>query len=132
MNVLRREDRRLSQLQQLNSLPHSTGQWALAIARTRPRTGGDLTDLPSGLRPGLLSLATNQGWLVACLTSQQHASVSQGRICSDNCTFCHTETSCRPTIHLIQSQNINTGPTSPSASPVTPGAWQGSHRSANF
>ena len=27
-----------------------------------------------------------------CLTSQQHASVSQGRICSDNCTCCHTET----------------------------------------
>ena len=26
-----------------------------------------------------------------CLTSQQHASVSQGRICSDNCMCCHTE-----------------------------------------
>ena len=23
-------------------------------------------------------------WLVGCLTSQQHASISQGRICSDN------------------------------------------------
>ena len=33
-------------------------------------------------------------WLlfVGCLTSQQHASVSQGRICSDNFTCCHTET----------------------------------------
>ena len=31
------------------------------------------------------------GWLVGCLTSQQHASVSQGRICSDKCTCCHTE-----------------------------------------
>ena len=31
------------------------------------------------------------GWLVGCLTSQQHASVSQGRICSDSCTCCHTE-----------------------------------------
>ena len=30
--------------------------------------------------------------LVGCLTSQQHASVSQGRICSDNFTCCHTET----------------------------------------
>ena len=29
--------------------------------------------------------------LVGCLTSQQHASVSQGRICSDNITCCHTE-----------------------------------------
>ena len=27
-----------------------------------------------------------------CLTSQQQASVSQGRICSENCTYCHTET----------------------------------------
>ena len=27
--------------------------------------------------------------LVGCLTSQQHASVSQGRICSDNFTCCH-------------------------------------------
>ena len=27
-----------------------------------------------------------------CLTSQQHASVSQGRICSDDYTCCHTET----------------------------------------
>ena len=26
-----------------------------------------------------------------CLTSQQHASVSQGRICSDNLACCHTE-----------------------------------------
>ena len=31
-------------------------------------------------------------WLLGCLTSQQHASVSQGRICSDMCTCCHTET----------------------------------------
>ena len=29
--------------------------------------------------------------LVACLTSQQHASVSQGWTCSDSCTRCHTE-----------------------------------------
>ena len=31
------------------------------------------------------------GWLVGCLTSQQHESVSQGRICSDSFTCCHTE-----------------------------------------
>ena len=30
-------------------------------------------------------------WLLACLTSQQHASVSQERIFSDKCTCCHTE-----------------------------------------
>ena len=28
---------------------------------------------------------------VGCLTSQQQASVSQGRICTDNFTCCHTE-----------------------------------------
>ena len=70
--------------------------------------------------------------LVGCLTSQQHASVSQGRICSDNCTCCHTEIEVAdPTFHLTQSQHTDTGPTSPSADPITPGAWQGSHWSAN-
>ena len=29
--------------------------------------------------------------VVGCLMSQQHASASQGRIFSDNCTCCHTE-----------------------------------------
>ena len=32
------------------------------------------------------SLTGKSGWLLACLTSQQHASVSQGRICEDNFT----------------------------------------------
>ena len=31
------------------------------------------------------------GCLLACLTSQKHASVSQGRIYTDNFTCCHTE-----------------------------------------
>ena len=70
---------------------------------------------------------------VGCLTSQQHASVSQGRICSDKLTYCHTETEVAdPTFHLTQSQYTDTRPTSPSADPITPGAWQGSHWSANF
>ena len=73
------------------------------------------------------------GLMVGCLTSQQHASVSQGRICSDNFTCCHTETEVAdPTFHLTQSQYTDTGPTSPSTDPITPGAWQGSHWSANF
>ena len=68
------------------------------------------------------------GWL----TSQQHASVSQGRICSDNFTCCHTEIQVADqTFYLTQSQYTDTGPTSPSADPITPGAWQGSHWSAN-
>ena len=70
---------------------------------------------------------------VGCLSSQQHASVSQGRICSDNFTCCHTEIEAAdPTFHLTQSQYTDTGPTSPSADPITPGALQGSHWSANF
>ena len=71
-------------------------------------------------------------WLLACLTSQQHASVSQGRICSDNFTPCHTEIEVADeTFHLTQSQYTDTRPTGPSTDPITPGAWQGSHWSAN-
>ena len=71
--------------------------------------------------------------LVGCLTSQQQASVSQGRICTDNFTCCHTEIEVAdPTFYLTQSQYTDTGLTSPSADPITPGAWQGSHWSANF
>ena len=70
--------------------------------------------------------------LVGCLTSQQHAGVSQGRICTDNFTCCHTEIEAADqTFHLTQSQYTDTGPTSPNADPITPGAWQGSHWSAN-
>ena len=71
--------------------------------------------------------------LVGCLTCQQHASVSQGRICSDNFTSCHTEMEdADQTFHLTQSQYTDTGLTSPSADPITSGAWQDSHWSANF
>ena len=67
--------------------------------------------------------------LVGCLTSQQQASVSQGRICSDNFTCCHTEIEVAdPTFYLTQSQYTDTGPTSPSADPITPGTWQGNRR----
>ena len=47
---------------------------------------------------------------VGCLTSQQHASVSQGRICEDNFTCCHTEIEVADqTFHLTQSQYTDTG-----------------------
>ena len=75
-------------------------------------------------------------WLllfVGCLTSQQHVSVSQGRICSDNFTCCHTEIEVADqTFYPSQSQYTDTGPTSPSADPISPGAWQGSHWTASF
>ena len=71
--------------------------------------------------------------LVACLTSQQHASASQGRICSDNFTCCHTQIEVADqTFYLTQSQYTDTGLTHPSADSIMPGTWQGSHGSANF
>ena len=89
--------------------------------------GDSLRGWPKIGMPGELLL------LVGCLTSQKHASVSQGRICSDKFTCCHTEIEVADqTFHLTQSQYTDTGPTSPSADPITPGAWQGSHWSANF
>ena len=70
---------------------------------------------------------------VGCLTSQQHASVPQGRVCTDNFTCCHTETHVADqTFFLTQSQYIDTRPTSPSVDPLMPGAWQGNHWNANF
>ena len=58
--------------------------------------------------------------------------LSQGPICSDNFTCCHTEIEVAdPTFYLTQSQYTDTGLTSPSTDPITPGAWQGSHWSAN-
>ena len=50
------------------------------------------------------------------------AGVSQCRICSDNFTCCHTETEAAyQSFHLTQSQYTDTGPTSPSTDPITPG-----------
>ena len=70
--------------------------------------------------------AEEKSLLVWSLNVQQHASVSQGRICSDNCTCCHTETEAADqTFYLTQSQH--TVPTSSIADTVTPGAWLGSH-----
>ena len=70
---------------------------------------------------------------VGFLTSQQHSSVSQGRICTVNFTCCHTEIEVADaTFYLTQSQYTDTGPTSHSAYPIMPGAWLGSQWSGNF
>ena len=70
---------------------------------------------------------------VGCLMSKHHASVSQGQICTDNFTCCHTEIEfADQTFYLTQSQYIDTRPTSPSTDPIMQGAWQGIHWSANF
>ena len=98
-----------------------------AVADCRPyqaiyRTEKSCTD---GTTDGLL--------VVDCLSSHQYASASQGRICSGNCSCRHTEIEMTyQTFFLTQSQCTRTGPTSPRAEPFIPGAWQGSHLSANF
>ena len=72
-------------------------------------------------------------WLVTCFTSQQHASVSQGRISSDNCTCCHTVIAVADrTFFLNQAQFTDIGPTSTSVNPKSPGSLQGNNRSTNF
>ena len=57
------------------------------------------------------------------LTSQQHASISQGRICEDNCTCCHIETEVAdPTWFLTQPHYADAELTSSSTYHITPGA----------
>ena len=45
-------------------------------------------------------------------------SVSQGRICLDKSTCCHTIEVADQTFYLTQSQYTDTGPTSPTADPI--------------
>ena len=88
------------------------------------------------LRRTMGETTTNQRfvcWLVGCLTSQQHAGVSQGRICTANFMCCHTEIEVADqTFSLTQSHYTDTGPTISRVDPIMPGAWQGSQWSANF
>ena len=71
------------------------------------------------------------GWFVGWLLNVP--ATSQGRICSDNFTCCHTEIEVADqTVHLAQSQYTDTGPINPSTDHITPGPWQGSHWIANF
>ena len=69
--------------------------------------------------------------LVGCLASQLHASVSQGRICSDNWKCCHTDIKLQIKLSNSTSHSILTLANQSQCWP-TPGAWQGSHRSAIF
>ena len=101
------------------------------MARRHSKEGGNHLEQESNRQKTMEDI--DGGLFVGCLTSQQHASVSQGRICTDNFTCYHTEMEAADrTFHLTQSQYTDTGPTSPSADPISPGAWQGSHWSANF
>ena len=85
------------------------------------------------LTPGQPVLVLTLLLFAGCLTSQQHVSVFQGRIYTDNFTCCHTQIEVADqTFNLTQSPYTGTGPTSPSTDPITPGAGQGSQWSANF
>ena len=58
--------------------------------------------------------------VLGCFTFQQHASISQGRICFDNCACCHTEKGVADqTCYLTKSQITDTGPASPNAHSIT-------------
>ena len=60
-------------------------------------------------------------------------SVLQRQTCTNNCVCCHTKMKvAEQTCYLTQSQYTDPRPTSPSADPITPGAWQGSEHSAKF
>ena len=99
----------------------------------REQTVSPINLLFSSSPPSVLEITKVVCLLVGCLMSQQQASVSQGWICSDNFTCCHTEIEVvDQTFYLTQSQYTDTRPTSPSADLITPGTWQGSHWSANF
>ena len=109
-------------------------KWAGHTARTKGnRWTKRRTQFATKEREQIEGTTKRNCLLVGCLTSQQQASVSHGRICSDKSTSCHTEIDVADqTFYLTQSQYTDTGLTSPSADPMTPGAWQGSHWSVNF
>ena len=57
-----------------------------------------LTERERGYGRGGGGAGEGESVFAGCLMSQQHASVSQGWICSDKSTCCHTETSCKSNI----------------------------------
>ena len=99
-----------------SSLPVSSSTFNISLIYIRVRGR-------SGQRGGVVQeVGVFVCLLIGCLTSQQQASVSPGRICSDNCTCCHTEVEAADqTFYLTQSQYTDTRLTSPSTDPLTPG-----------
>ena len=131
MNINNRIERRNSRFYNLLTAPRTVSRTRALAARAQS-SANHVQPIECISRATCVPCYTKVCLLVGCLTSQQHASVSQGRICSDNFTCCHTEIEvAHQTFHLTQPQYSDTGPTSPSADPVTPGAWQGSHWSVN-
>ena len=72
-------------------------------------------------------------WLVAQRPSNMLVYNYQRCICSDKCMCCHIEIEvAEQTFYLKQPPYTDIGPTSPSADPITPVAWQSSKWSASF
>ena len=90
----------------------------LCLLHGHDSTRGKLGVLPLSHAPEVWEFVC---LLVGCLTSHQHASVSQGCICSDNFTCCHTEIEVADQTFYL-TQYTDTGLTSLSADPITPGA----------
>ena len=69
----------------------------------RPGESGPKPGVKDGgsLRSSTFSQKRSCSCLVGCLTSQQQASVSQGRICLDNFMCCHTEISISPSHSIL-------------------------------
>ena len=91
--------------------------------------------LKDGSAPGRVYLkdGSAQAECISGTDLPQAECISRTDLPQAECTFCHTGVEvANQTFFLIQSQYTDTGPTSPSADPVTPGAWQGNHRSAIF
>ena len=98
--------------------PKVTGWRQDDIERKRSGDSDDVYRKSSG-QTGIITVGWLVGWF---LTSQQHADVSRRQICSDKFLCFHTEIEVADqTVYLIRSQYTDTGPTSSSADPITPG-----------
>ena len=104
--------------------------WGRAMITSKGKSTGWV---PDGVSEDLGCQIESEMLFVDCLTWQQHGSVSQERICSGSCTCCHSETAVADqTGYITQSQYTDTRSTNPSADPMSPGTWQGSHWSTDF
>ena len=69
--------------------------------------------------------------VVGRLTSQQHATVSQGRICVGKCTCCHLGKKLQIKLATLSTHDMlqytDTGSPSFTTDPITPGTWARMH-----
>ena len=89
---------------------------------------------------GASEICTSDGYMYfdvvclfgGCFTPQQHIRVSQVRAVTMRQKVADQTLYVTQSQYLSQSQYTDTGPTGPSADPMMPGAWQGSHWRTNF